>query len=224
VTAHAVDVLESPLLTSCCLCTALLCWQCGAAGLLAKSADLAVTRGQTERYASTLANAFGYARQQQQVPQLTTAVSEAITSGGDSMRFASGTAIAQAIAQGGDSKAAVAEATATALCAGGSQAQAWSSAYAVALSQDRNGCLVLNEAKALAQAKCGDGAADAVADAEASSTVLGFCGLLEGLFPDTDVSFRGSNSGSTGSTNGWGQGSQGSEYLRQGNGSGGWGK
>jgi len=170
-----------------------------APGLLAKSADLAVNRGQTDRYANTLADAFGYAQQQQQVPQLTNAVCESINTGGDSARYASGTAIAQAIAAGGDSKAAVAEATATALCSGGSMAQAWSSAYAVALAKDQNGCLVLNEAKALAQARCGDGAADSVADAEASSTVLGFCGLLEGFFPDTETSWSGGNSGSTSS-------------------------
>jgi hypothetical protein len=166
---------------------------------------LAVKRGQTDRYAQTLAKSFGYAKQQQQVPQLTDAVIQAITTGGDAARYASGTAIATAIAQGGDSKAAVAEATATALCAGGSQAQAWSSAYAVALAQDKNGCLVLNEARAMAQAKCGEGAADAVADAEASSTVLGFCGLLEGIFPDTEMSWSGGNSGSTSTGNDWGR-------------------
>lgn len=191
------------------------------AGLLAKSADVAVTRGQTDRFAGTLANAFGYAKQQQQVPQLTEAVCGAISTGGDSARYASGNAIATAIAQGGDSKAAVAEATATALCAGGSQAQAWSSAYAIALSKDQNGCLVLNEAKAMAQAKCGDGAADAIADAEASSTVLGFCGLLEGFFPDSELSFSGGNSGSTSTSNGgFGQGGQGNWGGSQ----GGWGQ
>ena len=205
------------LLTLVLICCLLLPPTCPA-GLLAKSADLAVTRGQTDKYASTMANAFGYAKQQQQVPQLMEAVCQSINTGGDSARYATGNAIAQAIAQGGDSKAAVAEATATALCSGGSQAQAWSSAYAIALSKDQNGCLVLNEAKAMAQAKCGDGAADAVAEAEASSSVLGFCGLLEGFFPDTDISVAGGNSGSTSSGNngigssgqgGWG-GSQGS--------------
>lgn len=181
---------------------------CAAAGLLAKSADLAVKNGQTDRYASTLANAFGYAQQQQSVPQLTEAVCDSINTGGDAAKYASGTAIAQAIAQGGDSKAAVAEATATALCTGGSTAEAWSSAYAIALSQDKNGCLVLNEAKAMALSKCGNGAADAVAEAEASSSVLGFCGLLEGMFPDNELSFSGGNSGSTstaGGSNGWGR-------------------
>jgi hypothetical protein len=61
--------------------------------------------------------------------------------------------MAQAIAQGGDSKAAVAEATAQAFCEGGSTAQSWAAAYAVTLSKDSNGCLVLNEAKALAQVR-----------------------------------------------------------------------
>lgn len=184
---------------------------------------MAVSRGQTDRYANTLANAFGYAQQQQQVPQLTEAVCEAVQTGGDSAKFAAGSAIATAIAQGGTSKAAVAEATATALCAGGSQAQAWSSAYAIALAKDQNGCLVLNEAKAMAQAKCGDGAADSVANAEASSQVLGFCGLLEGFFPDEEVSFSGGNSGSTTSTmnnNNWAQ-QGGSNWGQQ---QGGWGR
>lgn len=186
---------------------------CAAAGLLARSADLAVRNGQTDRYASTLADAFGYAQQQESVPQLTEAICDSIETGGDAAKYASGTAIAQAIAQGGDSKAAVAEATATALCTGGSTAEAWSSAYAIALSQDKNGCLVLNEAKAMAFSMCGNGAADAVAEAEASSSVLGFCGLLEGMFPDNELSFSSGNSGSTstaGGSNGWGSNGWGS--------------
>lgn len=182
-------------------------------GLLAKSADLAVSRGQTERYANTLADAFGYAQQQQRVPQLTQAVVESINTGGDAARYASGTAIAQAVAAGGDSKAAVAEATAVALCSGQATAQSWSSAYAVALAKSQDGCLVLNEAKALAQARCGEGAADAIADAEASSTVLGFCGLLEGFFPDTEMSWSGGNTGSLSNSD---AGPQQPNYYRRG--------
>jgi hypothetical protein len=105
------------------------------------------------------------------------------------------------IAQGGDSKAAVAEATATAFCEGGSTAQSWASAYAVALSKDSQGCLVLNEAKAMARAKCGAAGAESVAKSEATSLVLGFCGLFD-LLP-FDFSFGTSQSG--GSSNSWGR-------------------
>jgi hypothetical protein len=40
------------------------------------------------------------------------------------------------------------------------------------------GCLVLNEARALAYARCGNGASQAWSRTEATSTVLGFCGLF----------------------------------------------
>jgi hypothetical protein len=189
-------------------------------GLLAKSANFAVTRGHTDRYANNLASAFGYAKQQQKVPQLTSAVCSSIAEGGDAARYATGNAIATAIAAGGDSKAAVAEATATALCEGGSTAQAWSSAYAVALSKDSNGCLVLNEAKAMAQARCGDGAAEAISNAESASNVLGFCGMLDGFPPDFSMS--SGNGGSSATNGGWGQGSAtGSGGI---GGNGGWGQ
>jgi hypothetical protein len=177
-------------------------------GLLAKSASLAVTRGRTDQFANNLAQSFGYAKQRSVVPQLTSAVCDSINQGGDPARLAAGTAIGKAIAGGGDSQAAVAEATATAMCQGGSTAQAWAAAYAIALSKDANGCLVLNEAKAQAQAKCGDGAADAVSNAEATSNILGFCGLLDGL-PDMDMSVSAGKSGSSASHGGWGEGTAG---------------
>lgn len=163
-------------------------------GLLAKSADLAVAKGQTQAFAGTMADAFSVAKRGAYVPQFTRSVTNAIAQGGPSTKLAYGEAIATAIAQGGDSKAAVAEATATAFCEGGSTAQSWASAYAIALSKDSQGCLVLNEAKAMAQAKCGAGATQAISKAEATSLVLGFCGLLDF---DVNYNFSGGNSGSS---------------------------
>ncbi|KAF6257954.1 hypothetical protein COO60DRAFT_1521418 [Scenedesmus sp. NREL 46B-D3] len=181
-----------------------------APALLAKSAGYAVQNGQTGRFANTMAGAFGAARRRRSMPQFTTAVASAIATGGAPTRYAYGQAIATAIAQGGDGQAAVAEATATAICAGGSTASAWASAYAVALSQDSRGCLVLNQAKAMAKAQCGNGASKAFSDAEATSTVLGFCGLLDLLPGGIGMGWAGGNSGSNsgnaygGLFNGWG--------------------
>jgi hypothetical protein len=168
-----------------------------APGLLAKSAGLAVSRGQTDKYARTMADAFAYSKRRNNIPQFTSAVADAIATGGASTRYAYGQAIATAIADGGDSQAAVAEATATALCQGGSTATAWSQAYAVALSQNSHGCLVLNQAKAMAQAKCGAQGAQALSNAEATSTVLGFCGLLNMLPSGMNYNWAGGSSGSS---------------------------
>lgn len=181
-----------------------------APALLAKSAGLAVSRGQTDRYARTMADAFAYSRRRKNIPQFTSAVADAIATGGAPTRYAYGQAMATAIADGGDSQAAVAEATATALCEGGSTATAWSQAYAVALSQNSQGCLVLNQAKAMAQAKCGAHGAEALAKAEATSTVLGFCGLMDMLPSGLNYNWAGGNSGSSSSggyaglVNNWG--------------------
>jgi hypothetical protein len=141
-----------------------------------------------------MADTFAVSKQQNIIPQMTRSVTDAMTQGGAPATLAFGEAIATAVAQGGDSKAAVAEATATAICEGGSTAEAWSSAYAVALSKDSQGCLVLNEAKAMARAKCGQGAAQSITKAEASSIVLGFCGLLD-FIPGFDFNFGTSQSG-----------------------------
>jgi len=163
--------------------------------VLAKGADLAVTKGYTDEYGNLMANTFGAAKRKNKVPQMTTAVTEAVSTGGENAQVAYGTAIAKAIAGGGDSKAAIAEATATAYCEGGATADSWSNAYAVAIAQDAKGCLVLNEAKALAQARCRGGQFTSDAQSEATSTVLGFCGLLP-------LGYGGSSftSGSSGST------------------------
>lgn len=129
-------------------------------------------------------------------------------------------AIATAVAQGGDSQAAVAEATAQAMCAGGSTASAWASAYAVALSTDARGCLVLNEAKAMARARCGPSGAESFARSQTNSLVLGFCGLMDlipGLGGINLGGWSGGNAGSSttgesGFANGNGFGATGNPY------------
>jgi hypothetical protein len=141
-----------------------------------------------------MADSFAVAKQQNSVPDLTRSITGAVSQGGAPATLAFGEAIATAVAQGGDSKAAVAEATATAFCEGGSTAQSWSNAFAIALSKDSAGCLVLNEAKAMAKAKCGPGVSESISKAEASSVVLGFCGLLD-FIPGFDFNFGSSQSG-----------------------------
>lgn len=169
-----------------------------APGLLAKSADLCVTRGQTDAYADMMTDAFKYARKNKQLPQLASAVSNALATGGTSTKYAIGQAIATAVAGDADSKQAIAEATSTVLCSGdNSKAMAWSQAFAIALSQDSNGCLILNQAKALAQAQCGNSAAQTSTQAEATSTVLGFCGLLDSIPGGVDMGWSGSTGGSS---------------------------
>lgn len=146
--------------------------------LLRRSADFAVNNGHVPGFSRSMSQAFVFARQRNYLPSFVPAIADAILGGGEPARYAFGSAIATAIADGGDGRAAVAEATAQAMCSGGSTAQAWAEAYAVALSQDRQGCLVLNEAKAMAYARCGPGFSESWSRTEATSTVLGFCGLL----------------------------------------------
>lgn len=150
-----------------------------APGLLRRSADYAVNNGHVGGFSRSMSHAFVFAKQRNYLPSFVPAVCDAINNGGDVTRYAYGQAIATAIAGGGDSQAAVAEATATAFCAGGSTAQAWASAYAIALSENSQGCLVLNQAKAMAFARCGNGMAQSWSGTEATSTVLGFCGLWD---------------------------------------------
>jgi hypothetical protein len=148
-----------------------------APGLLRRSADYAVNNGHVDGFSRSMSRAFGFARERNFMGLFVPAVCDAISGGGDSVRYAYGSAIATAISEDGT---AVAEATATALCQGGSRAEAFASAYAIALQQNSQGCLVLNQARAMAYARCGAGAAEAWSRAEATSTVLGFCGLWGG--------------------------------------------
>jgi hypothetical protein len=169
------------------------------ARVMAQSANYALMRGQSQAFADAAADAFVASKRRGAIKNYGLAVADAVASGGDYGKYTYGEAIAKAVASGGDGQAAVAEATAEVFCAGDSMASAWSSAFAVALNRDQNGCLVLSQARAIATASCGGGAFNSFADSDAKSTVLGFCGL----FPDgaaPEFSFSGSNGGS----NSWG--------------------
>lgn len=61
---------------------------------------------------------------------------------------------------------------------------------------------MLNQAKALAQARCGNGAAEAFSKAEATSTVLGFCGLLDLVPGGVNMGWSGSSGSSNTASNG----------------------
>jgi hypothetical protein len=145
--------------------------------VLARSASEALAAGQTNAFADAAADAFVASRRRGSARPLGLAMADAVASGGSTGSALYGQAIAKAVAAGGEGQAAVAEATAEVFCAGGAPASAWSSAFAVALNQDENGCLVLNQARAMAMSSCGGGAFNSVADADATSIVLGFCGL-----------------------------------------------
>lgn len=95
-------------------------------------------------------------------------------------------AFAEAVASGGDDADALAEATAIAFCKGGSTATAFAKAYSEALSINKNGCLVLTKAKAIAVAQCKGGVFRAYAEASTEKKVLGICGILTQLGIDVD--------------------------------------
>lgn len=98
-----------------------------------------------------------------------------------------GVAFASAISAGGEEADALASATAVAFCKGGSTALAFAKAYSAILSTDKNGCTVLTEARALAVAQCSGGVFRSYSEASVTQTVLGLCGIAErfGLDPDT---------------------------------------
>jgi hypothetical protein len=66
-----------------------------------------------------------------------------------------GEALADAIAGSPDTQQAVAKATATVMCEGGARAEAWASAMSVTISQNAEGCLVLNEVSGARTRCCG---------------------------------------------------------------------
>jgi len=167
------------------------------ASVMARSANLALLRGQSGAFADATADAFVASRKRGTVKNFGLAMADAVSQGGDYGAYTYGQAIAKAVSAGGDGQAAVAEATAEVFCSGDSYASAWSSAFAVALNQDQNGCLVLSNARALATASCGGGAFNSYADSDATSRVLGFCGLFPpGAAPEFNFSSTdgGSNS------------------------------
>lgn len=164
------------------------------AGVLARGAGYAHARGQDAQFADACSSALLASRRQGSVRSFGLAMADAVQQGGEIGRYTYGQAIAKAVSQGSDGQQAVAEATAEVFCQGGSYANAWASAFAVALYQDENGCLALSKAQALAVASCGGGAFKSYSSSDATSKVLGFCGLATGAVPG--FSF---NSGSSGS-------------------------
>lgn len=169
--------------------------------LLRRSAERAVDSGNVLGFAQSMANAFIFAAQRDYMPRFATAVADAISTGGAPARYAYGEAIATAIAAGDDGQAAVAEATAEAFCAGGATASSWASAYAVALEKDARGCLVLSQARAMAEVKCGASGAQAFSKAQTTSVLLGFCGLLD-LVPTGSLNLGWSDASADASTSG----------------------
>eukprot|EP00878_Enallax_costatus_P001357 GHUV01001506.1.p1 GENE.GHUV01001506.1~~GHUV01001506.1.p1 ORF type:complete len:366 (+),score=111.97 GHUV01001506.1:189-1286(+) len=146
------------------------------ATVLAQTARRARNRGFTNQFARSQARAFAVARRNGRLNQYTTAVAEAIATGGSDASQAYGEAFARAAAGSADEQAALAEATAVAFCQGGRTSRAFASAYAEAINRDpRTGCLVLSRARAIAVAQCRGGVASSYAQATAESRVLGFC-------------------------------------------------
>lgn len=165
------------------------------AQVFARSANFAMMRGQTGAFADATADAFVESRRRGSIKNFGLAMADAVNTGGQYGQYTYGQGIAKALAQGGDGQQAVAEATAEVFCNGNDYASAWSSAFAVALSEDENGCLVLSRARAMALASCGGGAFNSYSDSDATSQVLGFCGLFPpGAGPD--FSFSTGDSGS----------------------------
>jgi hypothetical protein len=161
------------------------------AAVLASAA--ALSQGTVNAFGTSQAKAFGRAKRKGSLNAFTRAVSQAIGQGGDSAKQAYGVAFAEAAASGGEDQEALAQATAAAFCEGGGTATAFASAYSVALSRNKQGCLVLTQARALAVAQCGGGQFTAYAEASAESQVLGLCGLLSGAGNSVNGGFPGIN-------------------------------
>jgi hypothetical protein len=147
------------------------------AAVLATAAATATSQGAVEEFGRSQAQAFTVARRRGFLDSYTTCVSRAIDEGGDASTQVFGVAFAEAAAAGGDQSQALAYATALAFCQGGGTATAFASAYSAALSRNRQGCVVLTQARALAVAQCSGGQFTAFAEASAESQVLGLCGL-----------------------------------------------
>jgi hypothetical protein len=150
----------------------------GAARVMARSAAVAYERGDpyVQSLASSTAEAFTAAKAAGTLNDFAGAMAQALAEGGEYGQATFGQAMAKAMATS-EGQAAVAEATASVFCGPGTYATAWAEAMSVALSRDSRGCLVLNKAKAIAVARCNGGVFSAEAKAEATSRVLGFCGL-----------------------------------------------
>lgn len=80
---------------------------------------------------------------------------------------------------------------------------------------------MLSQARALASARCGNGAAQSFSRAQATSVVLGFCGLGD-LLPGLNLGWSSGNAGSSSTGNGYadanGQGMTGNNGFTEYNG------
>lgn len=163
--------------------------------LMSRISRLGASQGKTQKAADLQADGLVAAKKQGRgaLNNYALGLADSLTQSGSAGRLVTGQAMASAIAGGPDTRQALAEATATVFCEGGGAASAWASALSIALSQDSRGCLVLNQARALAISTCGPTGARSFTDSAASSTNFGFCGLPKGLIPD--FSFGDSRSG-----------------------------
>lgn len=125
--------------------------------VLGEAAIVAAEQGKTSQLAAAQKDALVIANQQGTIRPVALGMAGAIKQGGSAGLETAGQAISQAIAGGPDSQQALARATANVFCEGGALATAWAAAFSVALSQDARGCLVLNQARALAVTTCGGG-------------------------------------------------------------------
>lgn len=146
---------------------------------LARSSALAIARGDYYNFASCTAEAFGVARRRGGLRDFAYAIADAIVESGSTGYYSYGQALATAYASA-DGGAAIAEATAEVFCYGNSYAEAWSQAYSVAITINRNGCVILSQAYAIAEASCGGGYFSSSAQSEATSQVFGYCGIRRG--------------------------------------------
>lgn len=151
----------------------------GTASVMAKAAAKSKSRGQAqwEAFAKSQARAFAEADARGSLDAYAKAVAKAINEGGEPVMQTYGVAFAKAIASGGPEGQALAKATAIAFCEGGSMASAFAEAWSEALSRDKNGCLVLTKARAIAIARCTAAGAFSEAKTKITKKVLGQCKL-----------------------------------------------
>lgn len=158
----------------CACCDHVMSYLITPAGIINQVSVTVNEAGQMDSYANVLAGSFGVAVQSGSVSSFTTSATAAISMGDSCSctQQAFGLAIAKAVSSGGSQASGVVQATCSAFCAGGSTADAWASAFAIALS-NADCCSALSQAYAQAQGQCADALGNA---SEAVVTVLGFCG------------------------------------------------
>lgn len=86
-------------------------------------------------------------------------------------------AMATAIAAGGDQADGLAQATASAICTGDGTASAFAEAWVETIKINPRGCVVLVKAHSFALAQCKNVVATAIAGSEVLTKVLGGCNI-----------------------------------------------